>query len=166
MRVEANRESRFQRGLPWWPTTRGTELGIFRKNKTEPQVQPFIGRKFRSSLTVDECLANYRVARDQCYQVVDEFEPVWSPPDPGTYVSSQGGQLTGPPSRVLANTLAAGGVIQLAVWDGAVAGGGGTQMWFVPPGFDQSPIPLAGTWKMRDSSLSSVGWVEGPLWGL
>jgi hypothetical protein len=39
-------------------------------------------------------------------------------------------------------------------------------MWFVPPGFDMSPIPIAGRWKMRDGSLSSIGWVEGQLWGV
>jgi hypothetical protein len=39
-------------------------------------------------------------------------------------------------------------------------------MWFVPPGFDASPIPIAGRWKMRDNSLSSIGTVEGQLWGV
>jgi hypothetical protein len=32
-------------------------------------------------------------------------------------------------------------------------------------GFDNTPIPIAGTWKMLDGSLSSIGAVESAFWG-
>lgn len=140
-------------------------MGFFRKAKPKQTRQQFIGRKFRSGLSADECLQNYRAVRDQCYDVVDEFEPVWSTPDPGAYESAEVSAPEGPPVSVVASTLSTGGVLYLAVW-GGTALGGDTQMWFVPPEFDGSPIPLAGVWKMRDSSLSSIGSVERPFWGV
>jgi hypothetical protein len=71
----------------------------------------------------------------------------------------------------VANDLADGSRIYLAIWDRMVSYGDGStpgppcEMWFVPPGFDTSPIPIAGVWKRRDGSLSSIGYVEAPLWG-
>lgn len=35
----------------------------------------------------------------------------------------------------------------------------------MPPGFDGSPMPIAGTWKEPDGSLSSIGNVESAFWG-
>jgi hypothetical protein len=88
------------------------------------------------------------------------------------FTSTQGNKVTVKPARVVADNLVGGGRIYLAIWNGMVSQGEGSgiggppcEMWFVPPGFDTSPIPIAGTWKMRDGSLSSIGWVESPLWG-
>lgn len=139
---------------------------------SDPSV--FIGRKFRSSLTVDDCLSNFAVVREQCYRTSGPVVDVeWNvPAAPEGFTSSQGAMSPVPPMRAVATELVGGGYIYLAIWNGMVSYGDGSgssgppcEMWFVPPGFDTSPIQIAGAWKMRDSSLSSIGYVESPLWG-
>jgi hypothetical protein len=135
----------------------------------------FIGRKFRSQATLSECLETYAAVSAECYRTAGSmYETEWHMPIvPAAFQPSQGTPPLVPPAKVVATDLIGGGRIYLAVWDGVVSYGGGVptggppcEMWFVPPGFDTSPIPIAGTWKMRDSSLSSIGWVEGPMWGI
>jgi hypothetical protein len=157
-------------------------VGIFSRKQhlaassTSPStaVDIFIGRKFRSSLSMQECLDAFSIVKDTCYPTDGPLRDVeWRmPADLGPFESSQGSVPGVPPSRVVTNDLVRGGGIYLALWDGMVSygegggkGGPPCEMWFVPPGFDTSPISIAGTWKMRDSSLSSIGYVESPLWG-
>ncbi|SRR6266545_4473493 len=156
-------------------------MGFFSRGKSgrgdatsTPDVGVFIGRKFRSSLSVDDCLANFSIVREQCYRISGPLvDAEWHVPAvPGGFASSQGAISLVPPARVLANDLVGGGHIYLAIWKGMVSYGDGSgsdgppcEMWFVPPGFDTSSIQIAGVWKMRDSSLSSIGYVESPLWG-
>ena len=133
----------------------------------------WIGRKFRTNLTIEDSLEAFDVAKSECYEIRSQEDLTWMVPDGAhAYESTQGRATTTPPSRLLSYTLARGGRITLALWDGMVSYGDGSgvggpprEMWFVPSGFDQSPIAIAGRWKMRDSSLSSIGWVESPLWG-
>jgi hypothetical protein len=134
----------------------------------------FIGRKFRSSLSMDECIDNFMIVKEQCYRTAGSLKEIeWHvPSDIGSFKSSQGQVPTAAPVRVVVNDLVGGGQIYLAVWNGVVSYGDGTgsggppcEMWFVPSGFDMAPIQIAGAWKMRDASLSSIGWVEAPLWG-
>ncbi|GAB4080839.1 hypothetical protein GCM10028783_17870 [Modestobacter muralis] len=66
-----------------------------------------------------------------------------------------------PPARFVAQELSDGGRLYLAIWDDSQS----REMWFVPPEFDNSPIPIAGTWKGLDGSLASVGSVESAFWG-
>jgi hypothetical protein len=86
-------------------------------------------------------------------------------PDPhlgdGVRVPGDGG-LRGPAD------LVQGGRIYLAPWDSGHSGkvGPPCEMWFVSPDYGASSFPIAGRWKMRDNSLSSVGSVEGQLWGI
>jgi hypothetical protein len=97
----------------------------------------------------------------------------WTVPQgTASFRSTQGGAITVPPARLVAYRTADGRRITLALWGGLVSysDGAGTdgppiEMWFVPSGFDQQPIAIAGRWKMQDGSLSSIGWVESPLWG-
>jgi hypothetical protein len=124
---------------------------------------------------VAECLDNFSIVKEECHRTSGPLADIeWQvPTELEGYESSQGDQLVAvPPVRVVANDLADGAKIYLAIWDGMVSygdssgsGGPPCEMWFVPPGFDTSPIPIAGTWKMRDSSLSSIGYVESPMWG-
>lgn len=127
----------------------------------------YIGRKFRSSLGMQECLDNFSAVKDECYRTVGPLrEAEWQMPVGLPQRTSQGSVPTVPPARVLAADLTGGGRIYLALWDHGVSyGTQGCEMWFVPPGFDTSPIPIAGRWKMRDGSLSSIGYVESALWG-
>ena len=156
------------------------QLGVFsRKQKsTQPAelaVNPahWIGRKFRTNSTVEESLRHFALARDECYQVAHEEDVRWIvPADASAYRSSQGIPTTIPPWRLQRQRLTDGSIITLAVWagmvtqaDGSGSGGPPIELWFVPSAFDRSPIPIAGHWKMRDPSLSSIGWVEQPLWG-
>lgn len=134
----------------------------------------FIGRKFSSSLSVNECLENFSIAARRCYQPSSEAVAVeWSAPENvASVVSTQGGPAATPPALFVAQDLADGGRLYLAIWDGYVWNGGdgvngrAREMWFVPPGFDNSPIPIAGTWKNLDGSLSSIGTVESAFWGV
>lgn len=152
-------------------------MGIISKRARVPELPPidpahWIGRKFRTDRAPDESIVCFSEARDECYAVAAP-EPVgWVvPPSAATYASTQGRATTEPPTRVLSYKLVGGGRITLALWSGMVtsgaAGSGGPpyEMWFVPSGFDQSPIPISGRWKMRDPSLASIGWVESPQWG-
>jgi hypothetical protein len=158
-------------------------MGIFsRKSKNStPQgsgtgtTQEFIGRKFRSSASLQECLSTYAEVSAECYRTAGPMYDVpWDMPTPPPgFQPSQGTAPEISPTRMVATDLAQGGRIYLALWDGMVsyggtsaAGGPPCEMWFVPPGFDTSPIPIAGRWKMRDNSLSSIGSVEGQLWGV
>lgn len=139
----------------------------------EPTVDDYIGRKFRSSLPLSACLEHFAVVKDQCYPTVGDLQDVeWRPPAlPAVKKEFSDGPAEVPPARFVANDLADGGRIYLAIWEGTVSYGGSGQggppceMWFVPPGFDNTPIPISGTWKTRDPSLSSVGLVEGVYWG-
>ena len=134
----------------------------------------WIGRKFRSNLPIEACLVNFSLAYGQCYETVGDIRDVpWSTPEgAASFSSSQGSSTTLAPARSLAVDLRTGGAIYLALWEGMVSYGDGSgqggppcEMWFVPPGFDTSPIPIAGRWKMVDGSLSSIGWVDRELWG-
>lgn len=150
-------------------------MGIFsRKQRPVARSAPaniglddYIGRKFRSSLAMQECLDNFLAVKDECYQTVDPLRELeWQMPAGLPEMTSQGSVPDVPPARVLAVGLAGGGQICLALWDHGVSyPTQGCEMWFVPPGFDTSPIPIAGRWKMRDGSLSSIGYVESALWG-
>jgi len=138
-----------------------------------PDPSHWIGRKFRSDCSVDEALANFLLARDECYDVTKELPATWTvPAQAATFVSSQGSATSVPPARLYSWGTSDNRVLTLALWAGMVSHGDGREvagppieMWFVPSGFDLQPIPIAGRWKMQDSSLSSIGWVESPLWG-
>ena len=132
----------------------------------------FIGRKFSSSRSVTDCLENFVSAASQCYPVAAEPADVaWRLGDVAGVPSTQGGPASVPPVRFVALELVGSGPLYLAIWDGYVGHGGdgvsgqAREMWFVPPGFDGSPIPIAGTWKGLDGSLSSIGSVESAFWG-
>lgn len=127
----------------------------------------YIGRKFRSSLSTQACLDNFAAVIKECYSTVGPLrEAEWQMPAGLPEMTSQGRVPTASPVQVLAGDLASGGQIYLALWDHGVSySTQGCEMWFVPPGFDTSPIPIAGRWKARDSSLSSIGYVESALWG-
>jgi hypothetical protein len=152
-------------------------MGLFSKKSSTPSPSAvgrgsaFIGRKFTSSLSLAECITNYEAARDECYETEDgpSVDPGWDVPAVEGLTSSQGDVVLAAPERVLMTHLRDGGHLYLSIWDGPVSYGDGTgpgtEMWFVPPGFDTSPIAIAGTWKRRDSSLSSIGYVEASLWG-
>ncbi len=149
-----------------------------RKRSRTPSAQSsantIIGRKFSSALSLDECLENFSNAASQCYPVAGDLTEVdWSAPTEVAGISSsQGGPAEVPPARFVVQGLAGSGQLYLAVWDGLVgyggtgAGGQSREMWFVPPGFDGSPISIAGTWKGLDGSLSSIGTVESAFWGV
>lgn len=154
-------------------------MGIFSRKGSIPRESPsanrsndFIGRKFRSNLSIAECLENFSIVKDQCYRTTGGiYEIEWRMRlESADVESSQGGPPAIPPATFHANDLSGGGRIYLAIWDGMVyhdhsgVGGPPREMWFVPPGFDTSPIPIAGTWKMRDGSLSSIGYVESASW--
>jgi hypothetical protein len=129
-----------------------------------------IGRKFRSSLSVEDCLENYSAVKDECYDVQGPLVDVeWHmPANFASLESTQGIVPATPPVRVVASDLAGGGHIYLAIWASCptyAEADSFRELWFVPPGFDTSPIPIAGRWKMRDSSLSSIGYVESAFWG-
>ena len=158
-------------------------MGLFSRKSRAPSaatlersVQSFIGRKFRSDCSLDECLSNFIAVSDECYPVVSGLVDVgWRvPTDLGGFISTQGSVPAVAPARVVARKLATGGHLYLALWNGMASYGNGTgdggppcEMWFVPPGFEvMTPIAIAGTWKRRDSSLSSIGNVESPLWGV
>lgn len=128
----------------------------------------FIGRKFMSSLSMQECLDNFSQVKDECYPTAGPLREVeWQMPGGLPERTSQGRTPTVPPDQVLAGDLTDGGQIYLAVWNRGVSyAPGNREMWFVPPAFDGSPIPIAGRWKMRDNSLSSIGCVEPALWGV
>ncbi len=170
--------SRYPRPAPSF----GDALKIFSRKSAaarvaanEVPIDPshWIGRKFRTSLTVQESLAAFDSIKDECYAIRGREAVTWTVPTSAlAFGSTQGKSNTVPPATVVAYALAQRGRITLALWDGMVSYGDGTgaggpprEMWFVPSGFDQSPIPIAGLWKARDSSLSSIGWVESPLWG-
>ena len=157
-------------------------MGLFSRNKDVPTTQPlvrtaspFIGRKFQSSLSLAECLDNFSAARDECYTTTGQpMEIEWQvPAHLGDFKSTQGSIALVAPVRVLANDLLGGGRIYLAAWNGLVSYGDGSgtggppcEIWFVSPGFDMSPVQIAGVWKRLDPTLSSIGWVESPLWGV
>lgn len=151
-------------------------MGFFSRKPTAPKIDPshWIGRKFRSSQTIDQCLATFAQVKDECYQTTGELTDIdWTiPTNLAGFTSTQGNNVIVRPTRVVAYQLVGGDSIYLALWDGMASYGDGSgtggppcEMWFVPPGFDTSPIPIAGRWKMQDGSLSSIGWVESPLWG-
>jgi hypothetical protein len=157
-------------------------VGIFSRKKPGPTFATstrgesvFIGRKFRSNLSLAECVDNFSIVKDECYRTSGPLVDVeWhAPTELGGFNSSQGGMPAVSPARVVANDLVGGARIYLAMWNGMVSYGDGSgsggppcELWFVPPGFDTSPIQIAGAWKMRDASLSSIGYVESPLWGV
>lgn len=96
----------------------------------------------------------------------------WSvPSDVAGVESSQGGPALVPPARFVVQDVSVGGPLYLAIWEGDVGyghdglGGEAREMWFVPPGFDNSPIPISGTWKGLDGSWSSIGNLESAFWG-
>lgn len=152
-------------------------MGFLSRKKPASATSPalandFIGRKFSSSLTLSECLENFSNAAGQCYPTEGGLVNVaWQPPSrTDGVVSSQGGPAAVSPARFVALNLAGGDRLHLAIWEGSVGydgvSGSTREMWFVPPGFDNSPIPIAGTWKGLDVSLSSiVGTVESAFWG-
>jgi hypothetical protein len=143
-------------------------MGIFsrkRKATSSPSAtsNSFIGRKFSSRLTVGECLENFAAAASQCYQVVGALvDDEWrTPSNVASVASTQVGTRRVPPAKFVAQEVSGGGRLHLAIWDD----GEKREMWFVPPSFDGSPIPIAGIWKGLDGSLTSVGSVESAFWG-
>jgi hypothetical protein len=174
-------------GLSWPIHLYGRVFGKRTDSASSPSARPtrregpqggatasFIGRKFTSSLSMKECLDAFDAAKADCYRTTGPLLEVdWRMPgDLGAFRSSQGRAPEVPPARVVACDLLDGGRIYLAVWNGMTSYGDASgssgqpcEMWFVPPGFDTSPIPIAGRWKSRDASLSSIGYVESPLWG-
>jgi hypothetical protein len=119
---------------------------------------------------VDACLSNFSMIKDDLYPTTGSLYDIdWAPAtDQGGYQSSQGGPALRAPAKFLANDLSDGRKICIALWEGMSyksEAGSGCEIWFVPPGFDTSPIPIAGNWKGLDSSLSSIGFVEAPYWG-
>ena len=153
-------------------------LSRFKKD-TGPQVPEFdpadwIGRKFRSSLSVEVSTANFYAVIQQCYGTTGPLEPAdWRrPAAAATFVSSQGRPRLVDPVAAYRVSVGRQNYAALALWDRIVSYSDSTdgppiEMWFVYSDFDQSvPTPVAGMWKMRDASLSSIGWVERPLWGL
>jgi hypothetical protein len=125
-----------------------------------PPAGPFIGRKFSSNVDLDACLVNFLEAAPQNYPVVGSLVDLqWTTPTASDLRA---------PERFVALELSTGGQLYLALWNGwshSSDAGTSREMWFVPPGYDRSPIPMPGTWKMLDGSLSSTGEVEAPLWG-
>ena len=114
-----------------------------------------IGRKFSSQAGVERSIENFRAAVTQ--QLGAEptfFDAEWSGPEPA-------------PLRVIGLVEGAvpplgqrAGVSYLAVWpDG--------RMYFVAPDYSTQPTPpLVGMWKMRDSTLTSVGSVASSEFGV
>lgn len=154
-------------------------MGLFSRRKasakpsTSHDPNVWIGRKFRTNATIEESIMAFESAKDQCYDVSSQGRVRWVVPvDAASFQSTQGTASTVPPARLISYTLTDGGRITLALWEGMVSFGEGSgvggpprEMWFVPSGFDRSPLPIAGIWTSYDSSLSSIGWVESPLWG-
>ena len=157
-------------------------MALFRKKSASreasysaPDFDPshWIGRKFRSERTIDESVEIFDAVKAECYRITGPQELTWTVPEQAhQFQSSQGSATTIPPRRLVSYGLTGGGRITLALWDGMVSYGSGSgedgpprEMWFVPTGFDTSPLPISGRWKMADPSLSSIGWVESPLWG-
>ncbi|GAA1834470.1 hypothetical protein GCM10009714_15000 [Microlunatus capsulatus] len=140
-----------------------------------PEINPdhWIGRKFRTELSLDESLRAFESVKDECYDITSRESLVWSIPEgAANFQSTQGSPAILPPARLVSYVLARGGRITLALWDGMISNGGNgvdgslREMWFVPSEFDRSAImPIAGRWKAMDPSLASIGWVESPLWG-
>lgn len=145
-------------------------------DRRAPDFDPadWIGRKFRSNLSVEASVENFYAVIRECYRTTGAMEPAeWRRPATAAgFVSSQGNPRPVDPIAAYRVRVGAQHHVELAVWDGVVSYGDGTggppiEMWFVYSDFDRSvPTPVAGTWKMRDASLSSIGWVERPLWGL
>jgi hypothetical protein len=148
---------------------------VLKKRNTsegDDRTPSFIGRKFSSSASLDECVGNFATAAERCYPVTGGLtEAAWNhPPNEEGAVSTQGGGAAVPPARFVALGMDGGLFLYLAVWEGLVGyggdgvAGGVREMWFVPPGFDGSPIQIAGVWKSLDPSLSSIGTVESTFW--
>jgi hypothetical protein len=140
----------------------------------KPDPSHWIGRKFRTDRSTEESVEIFMSVKDECYEVDSKEGVEWAvSTGAATFRSTQGNPTVVPPALLISYELVRGGRITLALWDGMVSYGDGTgvggpprEMWFVPSGFDtSSPIAIAGRWKMRDPSLSSIGWVESPLWG-
>jgi hypothetical protein len=158
-------------------------MGIFSRKSKESTPQrssmgssyKFIGRKFSSSASLQECLKTYAEVSTDCYRTAGPmYDVAWHmPTPPSSFQPSQGTPPNIPPTRAVATDLVQGGRIYLALWDGMVSRGGHSgkvgppcEMWFVSPDYGASSFPIAGRWKMRDNSLSSIGSVEGQLWGI
>jgi hypothetical protein len=117
-----------------------------RKRRTTPAPsssstsKAFIGRKFSSDLSIDECLVNFSKAASDCYPTSSELIDVeWrAPSDVDGVPSTQGGPAPVPPARFVALDLARSGRLFLAIWDGYVGRGNdgvsgqAREMWFVP----------------------------------
>lgn len=102
-------------------------MGLFSRKPPEPKIDPrhWIGRKFRSSFTLDECLANYNMVKAECYHTAGtSTEMDWTvPTDLAGFTSTQGNNVTVKPARVVADNLAGGGRTDLAIWNGIVSQG-------------------------------------------
>jgi hypothetical protein len=131
-------------------------MPLFGNRRRQQQPAPsYIGRKFASRAGVEESLVNVRAAMTQQLGSEPEFLTVrWTGPDPV-------------PETVLAivphgvpPTARSRTASYLALWpDGT--------MYFVAPDYAVRPTPpLVGMWKMRDSSLTSVGSVGGDEFGV
>lgn len=114
-----------------------------------------IGRKFSSSAGVERSIENFQAAvTQQLGAEPDFFNVEWSGPEPAPLrvigVSEGGVPPLGRRSRVS----------YLAIWpDG--------RMYFVAPDYSTEPTPpLIGMWKMRDSTLTSVGSVASSEFGV
>lgn len=153
-------------GIVSVPSGRASELPAFNPDH-------WIGRKFRTDLSLEAALQTFDQVKHECYAISGREELDWlTPRDASTFRSTQGSPTDVPPAQLLSYRLVAGGRITLAVWNGMVTQGANgldgppIEMWFVPSEFDRSGIvPIAGLWKNKDSSITSIGWVESPLWG-
>lgn len=104
-----------------------------------------LGRKMRSALAPDECLANFTaVVADHLGVRTATFEPQWT------------GQSADMPA-VLAGIESQGGrAYYVAIWRRSNY----SEIHFITPDYSANPTPpLIGAWKMRDQSLSSMGSV-------
>jgi hypothetical protein len=130
-------------------------MAIFKKRSmpVPHETGPAIGRKLSSGLSIDECVANFRAVVASLMNVQPEdLNPLtlgWGDLSQPTPARLLGVWLESPrpiPPAPLA--------IYLAIWEGVYA----REMYVVLPDYG-SPTPIFGSWKMRDSSLTSTGSV-------
>ncbi len=118
-----------------------------------------IGRKFRSSLSVEDYLENYSAVKKECYDVEGPLADVeWHMPATfASLESTQGIVPATPPVRVVASDLAGGGRIYLAVWASCptyAEADSFREMWFCPARVRYVANPYRG--KMEDARLITV----------
>lgn len=104
------------------------------------------GRKLSSERSVGECYEHFAALVLKGADDPRVFHPVWT-----------GGA---PVPEVLVGVRTGGTeALYLAIWANGSLKRAQREIALVPPGYDGSPIPLPGQWKMLDPSLSSIGRV-------